>query len=508
MNLARRIYLIVSLALAGTVLVALVSWTSVRRLAEASRRLGEVNLSSVAVISRISDICASQSSLVNRAPAQTDVKAIEKAAQDYAAASQKLDAGLVELKKLDAQGTLSAKIKALETDLPAVREASGKVFTLAAQFQQVDASTLLQTQVNALEDRMTARLNELMSASLGEVQQASRSNQWILGLCLAVLLGSTATSVVLVRRKVVRPVKQVANHLGETFQTTEISVQEIAQNSHSVAEGASEQAASLEETSASLEELAGMTRNISQNANTAKDLAKGTRSAAERGAEEMKAMTDAMQAIKTSSDNIAKIIKTIDEIAFQTNILALNAAVEAARAGEAGMGFAVVAEEVRNLAQRSAQAAKDTTIKIQDSVTTSLNGVQISSRVGKALEEIVSKARQVDELVAQIASASAEQTQGITQVNTAVSEMDKVTQSNAASAEESSSAAEEMRAQAGTLRRAVGELLTLVDGHCGNQSASAAGPAPAQERENQPVPATFPSRRAPAPAVQTAHASF
>src|SRR5581483_11682703 len=493
-----------------------VSWTSVRRLAEASRRLGEVNLSSVAVISRISDICASQSSLVNRAPAQTDVKAIEKAAQDYAAASQKLDAGLVELKKLDAQGTLSAKIKALETDLPAVRAASGKVFTLAAQFQQVDASTLLQTQVNALEDRMTARLNELMSASLGEaqvqprviVQQAGRSNQWILGLCLAVLLGSTATSVVLVRRKVVCPVKQVANHLGETFQTTEISVQEIAQNSHSVAEGASEQAASLEETSASLEELAGMSRNISQNANTAKDLAKGTRSAAERGAEEMKAMTDAMQAIKTSSDNIAKIIKTIDEIAFQTNILALNAAVEAARAGEAGMGFAVVAEEVRNLAQRSAQAAKDTTTKIQDSVTTSLNGVQISGRVGKALEEIVSKARQVDELVAQIASASAEQTQGITQVNTAVSEMDKVTQSNAASAEESSSAAEEMRAQAGTLRRAVGELLTLVDGDCGNQSASAVGPAPAQERENQSVPATFPSRRAPAPAVQTAHASF
>jgi methyl-accepting chemotaxis protein len=183
-------------------------------------------------------------------------------------------------------------------------------------------------------------------------------------------------------------------------------------------------------------------------------------------------MAEAMDAIKASSDDIAKIIKTIDEIAFQTNILALNAAVEAARAGEAGAGFAVVADEVRNLAQRCAQAAKETAAKIEDSVQKSSNGVEISSKVAKSLEDIVGKARQVDELAGEVASASAEQSQGIEQVNTAVSQMDKVTQSNAANAEESASAAEELNAQAESLKEAVNNLLTMVDGDKAGHTAS------------------------------------
>jgi methyl-accepting chemotaxis protein len=165
-----------------------------------------------------------------------------------------------------------------------------------------------------------------------------------------------------------------------------------------------------------------------------------------------------MEAIKVSSDDIAKIIKTIDEIAFQTNILALNAAVEAARAGEAGMGFAVVADEVRNLAQRSAQAAKETAGKIEGAITKTGQGVEISSKVAQTLNEIVTKARQVDELVAEVASASREQTEGITQINTAVGQMDKVTQSNAANAEESAAAAEELNAQAEVMKQSVAEL--------------------------------------------------
>jgi methyl-accepting chemotaxis protein len=178
----------------------------------------------------------------------------------------------------------------------------------------------------------------------------------------------------------------------------------------------------------------------------------------------MQAMNTAMEAIKVSSDDIAKIIKTIDEIAFQTNILALNAAVEAARAGEAGMGFAVVADEVRNLAQRSAQAAKETAGKIEGAIAKTGQGVDISSKVAKTLNEIVTKARQVDELVAEVASASREQTQGITQINTAVGQMDKVTQSNAANAEESAAAAEELNAQASVMKESVTELLKLVGG--------------------------------------------
>jgi uncharacterized phage infection (PIP) family protein YhgE len=178
-------------------------------------------------------------------------------------------------------------------------------------------------------------------------------------------------------------------------------------------------------------------------------------------------MSAAMEAIKASSNDIAKIIKTIDEIAFQTNILALNAAVEAARAGEAGMGFAVVADEVRNLAQRRAQAAKDTAVKIEGAISKTAQGVEISAKVAQGLQEIVTKARHVDELAAEVAAASREQSQGIDQVNSAVSQMDKVTQSNAANAEESASAAEELNTQAATLKDVVQDLLQLVDGDRG-----------------------------------------
>ena len=211
----------------------------------------------------------------------------------------------------------------------------------------------------------------------------------------------------------------------------------------------------------------------------------------------MKDMSAAMDAIKSPSDNIAKIIKTIDEIAFQTNILALNAAVEAARAGEAGMGFAVVADEVRNLAQRSAQAAKETAEKIEEAIRKSDQGVQISGKVAQSLGDMVEKARKVDELVAEIATASREQNQGIQQVNTAVTQMDKVTQSNAANAEESASAAEELNAQAATLKDAVDELTQLVGGKQRTSNKS----------RPERVRASAPAKLAKTPSARKPHAN-
>ena len=220
-----------------------------------------------------------------------------------------------------------------------------------------------------------------------------------------------------------------------------------------------------------------MTKRNSEHARQANELAKEAREAADKGVGDMQTMAAAMDAIKVSSDDIAKIIKTIDEIAFQTNILALNAAVEAARAGEAGMGFAVVADEVRNLAQRSAQAAKETAGKIEGAITKTGQGVEISAKVAAALTEIVSKVRQVDDLVTEVSGASREQTEGITQINTAVSQMDRVTQSNAATAEESAAAAEELNAQAEVMKQSVAELLQLVGGQ-----TNAGAPAPAIRR--------------------------
>ncbi len=284
---------------------------------------------------------------------------------------------------------------------------------------------------------------------------------------IELVLGSSAVVVALgagflISRRITRSISGVAGSLAEGSTQVAGAAGQMSSASQTLAEGSSEQAASLEEASASLEEMAAMTKRNADSAQSAKDLSSQTRKSADEGATHMEEMRRAMDAIKSSSDDIAKIIKTIDEIAFQTNILALNAAVEAARAGEAGLGFAVVAEEVRNLAQRSAQSAKDTAAKIEDAIRRSEHGVTISANVAHSLSDIVDKAHKVDTLVAEIAQASKEQSQGIDQLNTTVNQMDRVTQSSAGTAEETAAAAEELSAQAISLRESVSQLESLV----------------------------------------------
>jgi len=299
-------------------------------------------------------------------------------------------------------------------------------------------------------------------AAANDSNQSLSSASWTMIIGLAVAFGVAVTVAYFIIRNSNRVLTAVAWTLDDGSNQVVAAASQVSSASQTLAEGSSEQASSLEETGASLEEMSSMTKRNSDNARRANELAKEARTSADKGVQDMQTMAASMDAIKSSSDDIAKIIKTIDEIAFQTNILALNAAVEAARAGEAGMGFAVVADEVRNLAQRCAQAAKETAGKIEGAIVKTGQGVDITSKVALALNEIVAKVRQVDDLVTEVAGASGEQTNGIAQINVAVGQMDKVTQSNAATAEESAAAAEELNAQAEVMKRSVAELLQIV----------------------------------------------
>ncbi len=256
--------------------------------------------------------------------------------------------------------------------------------------------------------------------------------------------------------------KSIANSIATTASETAETTSQISDSSRRVAEGASEQAASLEETSASLEESSATIQSSATAAQQIKNVSEETTLAAQQGSSEMSSMIEAMKRIAESSGNIASTLKTIDEIAFQTNILALNAAVEAARAGEAGAGFAVVADEVRALAQRCAKAARETSDRIEESTQRSEAGLRTSERVAEVLERICNKAFEMDELMRNMATSSQEQSAGITQLNSALSQMDRVTQTNAASAEETASATVQLDQQANRLHNMVEELSEIL----------------------------------------------
>ena len=312
----------------------------------------------------------------------------------------------------------------------------------------------------------------------------------VVGLVIAAALG--VFLAVMITRSITGPLTRAIADLSNGSSESSSAAGQVSSASQSLAEGASEQASSLEETSSSMEEITSM---VAQNADIAKQTSEHARQASDAAGEGVRSMSElrsgadavnasakemeeAMGAIKESSDSISKIIKTIDEIAFQTNILALNAAVEAARAGEAGAGFAVVADEVRSLAHRAAEAAQETAVLIEGSMQRSDRGVQVNKMVGENVLAVLTKAEMVEQglktisdTVGEVAGSMqgleasvAEQQEGIGQINIAITQVNDVTQSNAASAEEAASAAEEMNAQAVSLMEIVGTLTLMVNG--------------------------------------------
>jgi len=265
-------------------------------------------------------------------------------------------------------------------------------------------------------------------------------------------------------RLISKPLNRAIEGLTSGAEQVAAGSAQVASSSQQLSEGASEQAASIEETSSSLEEMSSMTKQNADNANQADNLMKEANQIVSKANDSMSDLTVSMEEISKASQETSKIIKTIDEIAFQTNLLALNAAVEAARAGEAGAGFAVVADEVRNLAMRAADAAKNTAELIEGTVKKVKDGGELVATTNDAFTQVAESSAKVGELVGEIAAASNEQAQGIGQVNSAVTEMDKIVQRNAANAEESASASEEMNAQAEQMKGFVEDLIALVGG--------------------------------------------
>lgn len=286
----------------------------------------------------------------------------------------------------------------------------------------------------------------------------------------SIFLALTIVGVLFFSRSISNPINRAVMTLTEAADQVATASGQVSSASQSLAEGSAESASAIEETSSSLEEMASMTRQNADNANQADSLMKDANQVVTRADQSMNELTTSMQDISQASEETSKIIKTIDEIAFQTNLLALNAAVEAARAGEAGAGFAVVADEVRNLAMRAADAAKNTANLIEGTVKKIKEGSDLVAKTNEAFDEVTRSTVKVGELVGEIAAASAEQAQGIEQVNKAITEMDKVTQHNAANAEESASASEEMNAQAAQLKDVAAELLETIGGNSENVS--------------------------------------
>ena len=423
---------------------------------------------------------------------------IQKALQDITQAHDAFHHSVRTVKDLIKQEKTEEAFSAYKTQMTTGAESVFKGFEVLRQ-ESVKAGDLYlamnQMAMNELAQKMndaSNRLDKLLQVTLEKA--AASQKQAASGSQLAQILSISGTTAgfaaalifgILLSISITRLLNRITSGLDEGSAQVASAAAEVSSASQSLAEGASQQAASIEETSSSLEEMSSMTKQNASNAGQADSLMKQTNQVVNKANTSMNQLTTSMQEITKASEETSKIIKTIDEIAFQTNLLALNAAVEAARAGEAGAGFAVVADEVRNLAMRAAEAAKNTASLIEGTVKKVSDGSMLLKTTNQAFREVAQNAAKVGELVGEIAAASNEQAQGIEQVNIAVTEMDKVTQQNAANAEESASASEELNAQAEEMKNFVAELAAMVGGngaasnggHQATRSPKAAGHA-------------------------------
>ena len=391
-----------------------------------------------------------------------------KAASDQSGRSEQI---LQTIENQVPAGDIKEQVKASRALVDAYRSKAKPLFDMVTaqgaekcQAQIADFSKLTEqtrASVTAVGQRFTADLKTEISSINADTR--SRTKTALILFFGSIVAGSIA-SWIIVRKQIALPMRDLTNLLISEAEKARASAVEFAGTSQSLADGASQSAAALETSSAALEEMSGLTRSNAEKAQTAKQEAMNARKVADEGSRVMEEMRVSMAALQTSSKDIAAIIKTIDELAFQTNILALNAAVEAARAGEAGAGFAVVATEVRALAAKSAEAARSTESKISQAGERSTEGAALSDRASKYLGDIAVRTRRVDDLIGQIAIASNEQSSGIQSITRSITELDSLTQKNAQLASESSGSASELNDQTERLHQVAGAFTQLIEG--------------------------------------------
>ena len=373
---------------------------------------------------------------------------------------------------------MRARVEEMDRDHEEFQEAARQL--MAAQQSLVDGARKMDAAMRAFDESQVQAeelLAQVVEQAAGEMNEARQQGQaavvasrTTLGavVILAVLLG--AAIGILITRSVTLPLNQAIEGLRLGGEQIASAAGQVSTASQELASSSNSQASSLEETAAALQEMSASVNSNVENSDRSRQLSSQVLEQAQNGNQAMNRMAGAIRNIKDSSDATARIIRTIDEIAFQTNLLALNAAVEAARAGDAGKGFAVVAEEVRNLAQRSAEAAKDTSDLISAGVAHADQGVQECEAVTQILEMVVAGINEVSELADEVACANRNQGQGIEEINKAMTQVDGLTQRNAATSEEAASASEELSAQAGELKAMVATLVQVARGGDGQLS--------------------------------------